>query len=107
MLLVVLVAALVAGCSSSTSAGHGSTSNVANTSSPSSKAASTPSKSASSSSSVPAGPTTTVNVSSLLSDGGTYGVGMPIVLYFKPAPKNVKAFEAAVKVTVNAATLTM
>lgn len=49
----------------------------------------------------PPKPKTIVRVSSLLSDGYTYGVGMPIVLYFSPLPKDVRAFEAAVKVTAN------
>jgi Bacterial Ig domain len=46
-------------------------------------------------------PTRTVRVSSLLSDGQTYGVGMPIVLFFSPIPTDAAAFTKAVKVTVN------
>jgi lipoprotein-anchoring transpeptidase ErfK/SrfK len=53
------------------------------------------------STSTSAGPTTTVHVSSLLSDDETYGIGMPIVLFFTPAPTDSSAFTKAVKVTVN------
>jgi lipoprotein-anchoring transpeptidase ErfK/SrfK len=42
-----------------------------------------------------------VHVSALESDGATYGVGMPIVLYFSPVPTDARAFENAVRVTVN------
>jgi hypothetical protein len=42
-----------------------------------------------------------VRVTSLESDGETYGVGMPIVLYFRPVPKSSAAFTKAVTVTVN------
>lgn len=104
LLVLPLVGALLAGCTSSASAGHGSTAGAAGSSSVSgsaSRSASPSHPASSSASSTPSGPTTTVRVTSLLSDGGTYGVGMPIVMYFKPAPKDVKAFEAAVKVTVN------
>ena len=49
----------------------------------------------------PSGPTTTVHVSALQSDGATYGVGMPIVLFFSPPPTDSTAFTNAVKVTVD------
>lgn len=70
-----------------------------------------PSASASSGSTAPSAtkpkpkpkPKTVVHVSSLLSDGMTYGVGMPIVLYFRPMPTSSEAFTNAVKVTVNGA----
>lgn len=42
-----------------------------------------------------------VEVHSLLSDGATYGIGMPIVLFFTPLPTSSAAFTRAVKVTVN------
>ena len=42
-----------------------------------------------------------VQVTSMISDDGTYGVGMPIVLFFTPVPTNSSAFTRAVKVTVN------
>ncbi|HEU5006305.1 MAG TPA: L,D-transpeptidase [Jatrophihabitantaceae bacterium] len=48
-------------------------------------------------------PQKTVRVTSLESDGSTYGVGMPIVLYFSPAPTDSTAFTKAVQVTVNGA----
>lgn len=51
--------------------------------------------------STPSGPTRTVHVSSLESDGATYGVGMPIVLFFSPPPTDSTEFTNAVQVTVN------
>jgi lipoprotein-anchoring transpeptidase ErfK/SrfK len=63
--------------------------------------ASTPGSTPPATSSSPTGPTRTVRVTSLQSDGATYGVGMPIVLYFSPAPTDSGAFTKAVKVTVN------
>jgi lipoprotein-anchoring transpeptidase ErfK/SrfK len=42
-----------------------------------------------------------VKVTSLLSDGQSYGVGMPIVLFFTPMPTDSSAFTRAVKVTVD------
>jgi lipoprotein-anchoring transpeptidase ErfK/SrfK len=44
---------------------------------------------------------TVVHVSAMESDQGTYGVGMPVVLFFTPAPTNSAAFTKAVTVTVN------
>jgi lipoprotein-anchoring transpeptidase ErfK/SrfK len=46
-------------------------------------------------------PKTVVHVSALESDGATYGVGIPIVLYFHPLPTNSSAFTKAAKVKVN------
>jgi lipoprotein-anchoring transpeptidase ErfK/SrfK len=59
----------------------------------------TPSTPATSSS--PSKAATTVHVTSMQSDGATYGVGMPIVLFFSPLPTDSTAFTTAVKVTVN------
>ena len=56
---------------------------------------------ATASSSTASGPAKTVHVSSLEGDGGTYGVGMPIVLRFTPAPTDSSAFTKAATVTVN------
>jgi lipoprotein-anchoring transpeptidase ErfK/SrfK len=42
-----------------------------------------------------------VHVSAMESDGATYGVGMPIVLFFTPVPTDSAAFTRAVTVTVN------
>lgn len=55
------------------------------------------------SSAAPALPQKSVRVTSLESDGQTYGVGMPIVLYFSPAPTDSAEFTKAVQVTVNGA----
>lgn len=49
----------------------------------------------------PAGPVKTVHVTSLEGDGAKYGVGMPIVLRFTPAPTDSTEFTKAAKVTVN------
>jgi lipoprotein-anchoring transpeptidase ErfK/SrfK len=62
-------------------------------SSTSSSAASTPAK--------PAKPAKTVHVTSLEGDGSVYGVGMPIILYFSPAPTDSTHNTKAVTVTVN------
>jgi lipoprotein-anchoring transpeptidase ErfK/SrfK len=62
-------------------------------------AAKTPHPAGSSSTSAAAG--RTVHVSALQSDGDTYGVGMPVVLFFTPAPTDARAFAAAVHVTVD------
>jgi lipoprotein-anchoring transpeptidase ErfK/SrfK len=48
-------------------------------------------------------PARTVRVTALENDGATYGVGMPIVLYFSPPPTDPEEFEAAVHVTVDGA----
>jgi lipoprotein-anchoring transpeptidase ErfK/SrfK len=42
-----------------------------------------------------------VHVSLLESDGGTYGVGMPIIAWFNVAPTDASAFAKATTVTVN------
>lgn len=42
-----------------------------------------------------------VRVTAQQSDGEVYGVGLPIVLRFAPAPRDVAAFEHATAVTVN------
>ena len=44
-----------------------------------------------------------VHVTSLESDGGIYGVGMPIVFYFNQKITSVKAFDQTATVTVNGA----
>ncbi len=62
---------------------------------------STPVTSSSSSSPSPAKAATTVHVTAMQSDGATYGVGMPIVLFFSPLPTDSTDFTKAVKVTVN------
>jgi lipoprotein-anchoring transpeptidase ErfK/SrfK len=46
-------------------------------------------------------PTKKVHVSLLENDGGTYGVGMPIIAWFDVAPTDAAAFAAATTVTVN------
>jgi lipoprotein-anchoring transpeptidase ErfK/SrfK len=101
VLLTAALALLLSACSSSSGGGPGDTTTKTVTGSQSASAPATASSSAPASSTAPAKPATVVHVTALESDGETYGIGMPIVLYFKPVPKDVKAFTAAVKVTVN------
>jgi lipoprotein-anchoring transpeptidase ErfK/SrfK len=58
----------------------------------------TPSTTAASTAAVP---TKKVHVSSVEADGQTFGVGMPIILRFTPAPTDSTAFTKAARVTVN------
>ncbi len=51
--------------------------------------------------SAPAIPTKPVHISLLEGDGGVYGVGMPIIVWFNVAPTSALAFAAATKVTAN------
>ncbi|HVU90719.1 MAG TPA: L,D-transpeptidase [Jatrophihabitans sp.] len=107
LVLLALVLVTAAACTSSSTDGQGSAGGTASTAAGSSGAStgpstgSTPPSTPPSSSSSAAGPTRTVHVTSLISDGSTYGVGMPIVLFFTPAPTDSSAFTKAVKVTVN------
>jgi lipoprotein-anchoring transpeptidase ErfK/SrfK len=56
----------------------------------------------SASSSPPPTPKTTVHIKSLESgDGETYGVGMPVIVFFQHTIKSAKQFQAATKVTAN------
>ena len=71
------------------------------TASPTGTGSSSASGSPSSAPSTYTGPVRTVHVTSLESDGQTYGVGMPIVLQFSPAPTDSSAFTKAVTVTVD------
>ncbi|MGX7679487.1 L,D-transpeptidase [Jatrophihabitans sp. DSM 45814] len=98
------IASMLAGC---TAAPSPSISAAGSASAPVSASASSPSAGASSSSAAPkpppkpVAPTKKVHVSLLENDGGTYGVGMPIIAWFDRAPTNAKAFAAATTVTVN------
>ncbi len=96
--LTVAAASLLGACSTGGSPSTATT--VYRTQAPST-GASTPSGSGSSSPSAPDLPKRVVKVTSLENDGATYGVGMPIVLYFSPPPTDSQAFTNAVKVTVN------
>lgn len=109
-LLLLALVLLTAACTSSSSGGSGSSDSAGGTAAPSSAAgssappsgpASTPAGTSGAPSTSSAVPTRTVRVTSLLSDGQTYGVGMPIVLFFSPMPTDSSAFTKAVKVTVN------
>lgn len=111
LLALVLVTVLTTAACNSSSGGDakngagGVLSLPGGSSSASSSAPASPSGSAPDSSSAPSSassqPAQTVRVTSLLSDGETYGVGMPIVLFFSPMPTDSSAFTKAVKVTVN------
>lgn len=48
-----------------------------------------------------AGPVRTVRVTTPESDGAVYGIGMPIVVFFDPAPRTADAFEQDTTVTVD------
>ncbi len=89
-------AVLVAGCASSTKGAGAPASPLAK----STTASSSPSASASTSTSAAGSP---VHVSLLEGDGGTYGVGMPIVAYFSQNITDASAFVKAATVTVNGA----
>jgi lipoprotein-anchoring transpeptidase ErfK/SrfK len=100
---------VTAACSSSgngasnASSGAAAATGAAGTTAPATSTApssSAPTTSAASSTE-PAQPTQTVRVTSLISDGQTYGVGMPIVLFLSPAPTDSSAFTKAVKITVD------
>jgi lipoprotein-anchoring transpeptidase ErfK/SrfK len=97
-------AALAAACSSGgpgplvtrTVSGHAATSTQPNPSSASSVApsATTPKP-------TPTAKPSVVHVSAMQNDGGTYGVGLPVVLFFSPVPTDSAAFTKAVHVTVD------
>lgn len=106
---VLLIAALsaaalaLAGCASSDGGPEApatvtTTANAASTPAGGSTSTATSSQSAPTK---PKKPVKTVHVSSLEGDGETYGVGMPIILYFSPAPTDSTEFTKAVTVTVN------
>src|SRR3954471_7953955 len=71
------------------------------TSAPTSPSASAPASTSAAPASLSSAPAQTVRVTSLLSDGETYGIGMPIVLFFSPMPTDSAAFTKAVKVTAD------
>jgi len=111
LIALILFALLLvtAACSSSSSrssdntagAGAASTSGAAPSTSSAPSSAAAPSSAPASASSSDEGPKQTVRVTSLISDGQTYGIGMPIVLFFSPAPTDSTEFTKAVKVTVD------
>jgi lipoprotein-anchoring transpeptidase ErfK/SrfK len=104
--VVALVGVLaLAGCTT-TATGSGAPAAPSVTASPTPSGSVSVSASAStapSSSTSPSVATQPVHVSSLESDNLTYGVGMPIVLFFNKQITDVKPFVQAVKVTVNGA----
>jgi lipoprotein-anchoring transpeptidase ErfK/SrfK len=91
---------LLAGCTTGNDPG-GAMTTVVKTVAPSTPGTSTPAQPTSQSPAQPALPKKTVRVTSLENDGVTYGIGMPIVLYFSPVPTDSSAFLKAVTVTVN------
>jgi lipoprotein-anchoring transpeptidase ErfK/SrfK len=104
-ILAALAAALLlaAACSSGGGSGaqvtktvtaHAATGSAPNTSAASTSAPPTPTPS-------PTPKPKTVRVSAMQNDGGTYGVGLPLVLFFSPLPTDSTAFTKSVKVTVN------
>jgi lipoprotein-anchoring transpeptidase ErfK/SrfK len=106
--IAILALGLLTGCSSSasgsnpvsmaplTTAGPATTDPAATGATSPSAGSSAPPKT-----SAPAG--RPVTVSALQTDGATYGVGMPIVVWFNVAPTDVTAFDRATTVLVNGA----
>jgi lipoprotein-anchoring transpeptidase ErfK/SrfK len=94
----VLIAALSAlalvasACSSSTTGGNGTTSSGSSSSSSSTAPSSTSSSSK---------PTVKVHIKSINADTATYGVGMPVIVFFNHTIKSAKAFQDATKVTAD------
>jgi lipoprotein-anchoring transpeptidase ErfK/SrfK len=99
---VLALVALLAACTACTAAtaGSGSSAVVSNPESPLHTIAS-PTLPPSSPSPSPSAAATPVHMSSLESDGATYGVGMPIVVYFDKQITSAIAFVKAATVTVN------
>ena len=98
MAICAIVVLAVAGCASTTNGTGAPASPLASTSSTSASASPSASVSAS-----PSAVTRPVHVSLLEGDGGTYGVGMPIVAYFSQNITGSAAFIKATTVTVNGA----
>jgi lipoprotein-anchoring transpeptidase ErfK/SrfK len=94
--LLAAAAALLSACSTGSSKGTGSTPTQPKTTANSASTSGTPSTTPTDTT-----PKTVVKVTSLEGDGETYGVGMPIVLRFTPAPTDSSAFTKAATVTVN------
>jgi lipoprotein-anchoring transpeptidase ErfK/SrfK len=97
VLILAVVALVLAACTS----GGGSKSAKSSLGAVTSSGAANPSTSSGASATAPPKPSQIVHVTSLENDGTTWGIGMPIVLYFTPVPKTSRAFTAAAKVTVN------
>ena len=93
------LALLATACSSSgsgaartvTVTGSNGSTSVVSSSVPSSPSTSTP----------PPRPKKSVHIKTLNADGATYGVGMPIIVFFQHRIKSAKDFQAATKVTAN------
>ena len=86
--LLVAVGLVLAGCGSGTSDGAAASSSSAPPAPTTSAAPTTP-------------PGEPVHVSTFEGDGKTYGVGMPVIVYFSAAITDASAFRAAATVTVN------
>jgi lipoprotein-anchoring transpeptidase ErfK/SrfK len=102
VLLSGAVALLLTACSGSSAP---ATKTVTATASSSASAPAGASSSAPVSSSAPASSTApaakTVHISTINDDGASYGVGMPVIVYFASKITDAKAWQAATKVTVN------
>lgn len=96
--LAITAAVALSSCSSGSAAPAKSDSKARSTGS---TTTSSPTAPTSGTPSTPSGPTTKVHVSSVEADGLTFGVGMPIILRFTPAPTDSGAFTKAATVTVN------
>jgi lipoprotein-anchoring transpeptidase ErfK/SrfK len=101
--LLGLLALLLTACAGATVAGKGSAATLVSAPSSGSTAAPTAPATSPSSTPTPTPAALPVHVTSLESDGLTYGVGMPIVFYFDNKITDAAAFVKAAKVTVNGA----
>lgn len=99
-LAVVPIALLATGCTQAPQTGQ-TTPTGGNSASASPNASSSASASPTPSASQTTPTTRPVHVSLLESDGGEYGVGMPIIAWFTVAPTDASAFAKATTVTVN------
>jgi len=97
---ITALAVALAGCGSSSGK---PTRTVTRTSSPSSAVSSSPAGATSTSAapSPTAKPATVVKVTTINSDGYTYGVGMPVIAYFSKKITDAKTWQDDTKVTVN------
>ena len=96
ILLLALVGLLVSACSSGSSA-PAATVTKTESAAPTSSSASTSAAAATPTEK----PATMVHMTSLNTDGSTYGVGMPVIVYLSKKITDAKAMQDATKVTVN------
>ncbi|MGN6606153.1 MAG: L,D-transpeptidase [Jatrophihabitans sp.] len=92
---------VLSACSSSSSGGTATTSGTSTSATSTTDTSSAPTSTAPSTSTPPPKPKVMVHIKTLNADGATYGVAMPIIVYFQHRIASAKDFAAATKVTVN------